>query len=104
MNDTTQLLVAGIVTILASGGFATIAVRFMERRKVTAETNLTDAQATDVLVQAGEKAVKILSEQLERALERIETLEQENREKDLRIAQLHNEVMDLRAHVDRLTS
>lgn len=90
MNDATTLLVMGVVTVLASGGFATIVVRFMERRKVDADTHHTNATATDVLVTAGEKAVGILESQLDRALERIEQLEQE--------------VVDLRSHIARLES
>lgn len=104
MSDALQLALAGVVTIVASGGFATIVVRYMERRKVVAETNLTDAQATDILVQAGERAVGILEAQLERALRRIENLEAESHRKDALIRDLRSELIDLRAHVLRLES
>jgi len=99
MSEATQLLIAGIVTVLASGGVATIAVRWMERRKTTAETNHTNAQATDVLVQAGEKAVNILTEQLDKALERIDALERAGFVKDIRIAELEEHVARLEARL-----
>ena len=104
MSDTTMLLIGGIITILASGGFATIVVRLLERQKVAAETDHTNAQATDVLVQAGEKAVKILEGQLDRALARIEALERGLLVRDSRIEELEDEVSDLKAHVARLES
>lgn len=104
MSETTQLFIGGIITILASGGVATIAVRFMERRKVTAETLHTNAQATDVLVQAGEKAVNILTEQLDKALERIDALERAGIVKDLRIAELEGHVAALELTVQQLRS
>lgn len=104
MSDATTFLLGGIITILASGGVATIVVRYMERRKTVAETNHTNAQATDVLVQAGEKAVKILTEQLDRAMERIDALERAGIVKDLRIAELEGHVERLEILVDELRS
>lgn len=104
MSETTQLLIGGIITIAASGGLATVIVRWMERRKVDADTKHTNAQATDVLVQAGEKAVNILTEQLDRALARIDALEVASIEKDARIAELEREVRLLEAHVRGLES
>lgn len=104
MNEATQLLLGALVTIVASGGMATIIVRFMERRKVDADTNHTNAQATDVLVQAGEKAVNILTEQLDKALARIEALEKAGLVKDIKIAELETEVSTLKTHVRRLES
>ena len=104
MSEATQLLIGGIVTVLASGGLATVAVRFMERRKVQAEATHTNAQATDVLVQAGEKAVNILTEQLDRAMQRIDALERASIVKDVRIAELEEHVVRLEDHVKRLES
>jgi len=104
MTEAAQLLVGGIITILASGGIATVVVRFMERRKTTAETNHTNAQATDVLVQAGERAVMILTEQLDRAMDRIDALERAGVVKDVRIVELEAHVDELRTHVKRLES
>ena len=104
MAETTSLLIGGIFTILASGGVATIIVRYMERRKVEADVHHTNAQATDVLVQAGEKAVKILTEQLDRAMQRIDALERAGIVKDIRIAELEEQVGRLELHIRGLES
>ena len=104
MNEATSLLIGGIITILASGGVATIVVRYMERRKVEADAHHTNAQATDVLVQAGEKAVKILTEQLDKALERIDALERAGFVKDIRITELETHVARLEDHIRKLES
>ena len=104
MSAEFQLLVGGMITIIASGGMATIVVRWMERRNLDAQTGLTDAQATDVLVTAGEKAVGILEGQLDRAMSRLDHLEEALLIRDARIAELEKEVVSLKRHVQKLES
>jgi cell division protein FtsB len=77
-----------VMAILGTGTATAVVTAFLERRSREANTGLTDAQATDVLVKAGKTAVEILTEQLERALVRIEALETVAVEKDARIAHL----------------
>lgn len=98
-----------IVAILGTGTASAVITHFLERRSREADTGLTDAQATDVLVKAGKTAVEILTEQLERALERIESLEtvaveREARiaEQDKRIQHLEQQVIELELHIARL--
>lgn len=105
-----------VMAVLGTGTATAVVTAFLERRSREANTGLTDAQATDVLVKAGKTAVEILTEQLNRALERIEALEtvsvekdarivhleQLERAKDIRIAHLEEEVRYLRAHVSSL--
>lgn len=93
-----------VAAIIGSGIITTLIIKYAERRKTAAEANLSDAKATDVLVKAGETAVGILQAQLERALARIDKLEQQADEKDERIRLLEEEVGYLRAHVARLES
>lgn len=108
--------VAIIVAIAGTGTAAAVVTHILERGSREANTGLTDAQATDVLVKAGKTAVEILTEQLNRALERIEALETvavqkdariahleiREAEKDVRIAHLEQEVKYLRRHVATL--
>lgn len=77
-----------VMAILGTGTATAVVTAFLERRSREANTGLTDAQATDVLVKAGKTAVQILTEQLDRALVRIEALETVAVEKDARIAHL----------------
>lgn len=107
---------AVILAILGTGTATAVVTHFLERRSREANTGLTDAQTTDVLVRAGKTAVEILTEQLNRALVRIEALETvavqkdariaqldiRDAEKDVRIAHLEEEVKYLRRHVATL--
>lgn len=110
------LILAAIIALLATGGATALITQWFERRNRTAEAGLADAQATDVLVKAGKTAVEILTDQLNRALERIEALEtvavekdarialleQAEREKDERIRNLEQHVGSLEQHITRL--
>jgi peptidoglycan hydrolase CwlO-like protein len=91
-----EVYVSIVLSVIASGGFATIVVKVLERGKTASETGLTDAQATDVLVTAGEKAVGILEKQLDRAIKRLDSLEAAVADRDARIAELEREVEELR--------
>ena len=91
-----EVYVSIVLSVIASGGFATIVVKVLERSKTASETGLTDAQATDVLVTAGEKAVGILEKQLDRAIKRLDSLEAAVADRDARIAELEREVQELR--------
>jgi hypothetical protein len=107
---------AVVLAVFGTGTATAVVTHFLERRSRAANTGLTDAQATDVLVKAGKTAVEILTEQLNRALQRIEALETvavekdariahleiREAEKDVRIAHLEQEVKYLRRHVANL--
>jgi hypothetical protein len=110
------LILAAIIALLATGGATALITQWFERRNRSAEAGLADAQATDVLVKAGKTAVEILTEQLNRALVRIEALEtavdkkdariahleEQEREKDTRIRNLEEHVGNLEKHITRL--
>ena len=106
-----DLLIPGLIALLASGAFANLVVKLFERSKTGAEAKHTDAQATDVLVQASERAVALLRGELERAMSEIRAMRGELDEvkrasivKDTRILDLEREVVDLRSHIRRLES
>ena len=95
MTDTLRLIIFAASVLLGSGGMSVVAVKVMERRKTQAEAAATlaaagesDARATDILVGASERAVKLLEQQLERALQEIEKLK-------ARVAHLERENRDL---------
>lgn len=110
------LWAALILAVMGTGAATAVVTHFLERRSREANTGLTDAQATDVLVKAGKTAVEILTEQLDRALVRIEALEtvavtkdariavleKAEREKDKRINHLEDTVTALEVHIARL--
>ena len=107
----TEMIVTMTVALLGSGAVATVAVKFLERRKTTAETGHVEAQTTDVLVAASERAVELVRAELERAVQEIASMRVEMDEmqrvarlKDARIVELEREVIDLRSHIVRLES
>ena len=118
-----SLVVAAIIALAGTGAATALVTQWFERRnrkaeaaKTGAEADLADAQATDVLVQAGKTAVEILTAELNRALMRIEKLEaaaeakdlridhleQAEAEKDKRIGHLESQVESLEQHIARL--
>ena len=106
-----DLLIPGLLAVIASGAFANLIVKLFERSKTASESKHTDAQATDVLVQASERAVDLLRGELERAMSEIRSMRAELDEmkragivKDNRIMELEREVVDLRGHINRLES
>lgn len=110
------LILAAIIALLATGGATALITQWFERRNRSAEAGLADAQATDVLVKAGKTAVEILTQELNRALVRIDALEtvavqkdariahleESEREKDTRIRNLEEHVGNLEKHIARL--
>ena len=86
-----------VLAVLGTSTTTVIITHWFERRNRVLESDLTDAQATDVIVNAGKTAVELMKAELDRALQRIERLEAENR-------QLRREVRDLRQHIERLES
>ncbi len=124
------LLIGAIIALAGTGAATALVTQWFERRNRMAEANrtgaeaeLADAQATDVLVQAGKTAVEILTQELNRALDRIEKLEAAavraaaeaaekderiahleagEREKDKRIGHLESQVESLEQHIAEL--
>lgn len=110
------LILAAIIALLATGGATALITQWFERRNRSAEAGLADAQATDVLVKAGKTAVEILTQELNRALVRIDALEtavdkkdariahleEQEHEKDTRIRNLEEHVGNLEKHIARL--
>jgi len=92
MNNYITLLAA----IIGSGAIATVIVAYMGRDKTTAEALVAHAQSKDILTQATERAVSILSDQLEAARKRIDDLEAE-------VAALHREIERLIRQLDVVT-
>ena len=106
-----DLLIPGLIALAGSAAVANLIVKLFERHKTGAEAKHTDAQATDVLVQASERAVDLLRGELERAMSEIRAMRTELDEvkragivKDTRIVELEREVVDLRSHITRLES
>lgn len=67
-----------LATALFGGGvFGVVIKSWADKRKTASESSLLSAQATDVLVQAGERTVEMLGAQLDKALQRIAALENE---------------------------
>lgn len=85
MSDQAIYLIGAVVTVAASGGFATIVVRLLDRAH-------TEAKTTDVLLNAGETAVSLLEGQLERAVERIDALEADNAALRERVRELESQL------------
>lgn len=117
------MIIAAIIALAGTGAATALVTQWFERRnrraeadKTGAEADLADAQATDVLVQAGKTAVEILTAELNRALLRIEKLEaaaaekdtriihleEGEREKDKRIGHLEDQVTSLEQHIAEL--
>jgi peptidoglycan hydrolase CwlO-like protein len=87
------------VAFLGSGGAVALLDLLRARkqaRKITAETELTDANAADKIIGAGLKLIEPLTKQLQAAETRCERLNEH-----LQTAQ--GEVQQLRGEVDRLT-
>ena len=106
-----DLVLPGLLALVGTGAFANLVVKVFERHKTASESKHTDAQATDVLVQASERAVDLLRGELDRAIGEIRSMRVEIDElksagaiKDTRIVELEREVVDLRAHIVRLES
>ena len=82
MSEELRLALFALSVLVGSGGMSMVAVKVLERRRTTAQAVATlaeagesEARATDIIVGASERAVALLEQQLERALERIAILE-----------------------------
>ena len=105
------VILVAIIALAGTGAATAIVTQWFERRnrkaeanKIGAEAELADAQATDVLVQAGKTAVEILTAELNRALQRIEALETVAVQKDVRIAHLEEREAEKDKRISHLES
>ena len=102
-------VVLGVGLLLGGGGFATIVVKVLERRqtaaqttKTTAEAEMTDAQRTDIITQASQRAVSMMSEQLAAAYARITVLESAVSTQTDRIKVLEEQLRSLGVNPDEI--
>lgn len=76
---TSESLIFLATALFGGGVFGVVIKSWADKRKTASESSLLSAQATDVLVQAGERTVEMLGAQLDKALQRIAVLEAEVR-------------------------
>ena len=90
---TPETLIFVVSAVLSGGVWGMIIKSWADKRKTAGEASLLQAQAKDVLVQAGERTVEMLGKELDRALARIAHLEDEVEELKAENARLREQVI-----------
>ena len=110
MDDPMTVFLFLVSTLAGSGGVAAIVVKLLDRRRdkgevqrIGAEADRLSAERTDIISKASERTVHLMQQQLDRAFERINQLEETLLRRDARIDELDRQVEQLKREIRRLT-